>query len=249
MFNFLCWIKTLKKHKVFQRSSFSTHLCPLLGHWLSRISTDLLPLKLRKESPTIPNPNHPEFFLKNPHNLGGGFKYVLFSPRTLGKMNPLWPAYVLKTGCFNYQLAMASSWFGSLASSWCRFRSPLTAGCMKPVITLLQIWILYVFSDISDWQGWHLWFFWWVFTMVVVSLMFVFFSKFAFFGGWVNRHLRHLPKALLVLYENESCEVSGWSWGITLPGTNISHLWKRKIIVPATFKGEYVIVPWRVSWD
>ena len=31
----------------------------------------------------------------------------------------------------------------------------------------------------------------------------------------------------------------------TLLGTNISHVWKRKIIVPATFEGD-MLVPWRV---
>ena len=34
---------------------------------------------------------------------------------------------------------------------------------------------------------------------------------------------------------------------VTLQGTNISHLWKRKIIFPATFKGD-VLVPWRVNY-
>ena len=47
-------------------------------------------------------------FLFKFHNLanltlGGGFKYVLFSPRSLGKMNPFWLAHIFQMG-WNHQL-------------------------------------------------------------------------------------------------------------------------------------------------
>ena len=39
--------------------------------------------------------------------LGGGFKYFLFSTRTLGKMNPFWRSYFSDGLGKNHQLVMA----------------------------------------------------------------------------------------------------------------------------------------------
>ena len=35
---------------------------------------------------------------------GGNSNIFLFSPRTLGKMNPFWRAYIFQMGWFNHQL-------------------------------------------------------------------------------------------------------------------------------------------------
>ena len=51
-----------------------------------------------------------------PHQ-GDGFKYVLFSPRSLGKMNPFWQAY-LSTGCLNHQLVYDQAFWKPLVSQF-----------------------------------------------------------------------------------------------------------------------------------
>ena len=64
---------------------------------------------------------------------GGGFKYVLFLARKLGKMNPIWRIYFSK-GFWNHQLVMVLVQKHSKASTshitwwdfykWMRFKTP-----------------------------------------------------------------------------------------------------------------------------
>ena len=88
-----------------------------------------------------------------------------------------------------------------MASSWCRFRSPLKTDFTKPIIVFCR----YEFCIVFRYNK----------LIRLTSVIFVggYLGGCLFlFGGWVSRHL---PKALLVLYENESCEVSGWSWRLS----------------------------------
>ena len=70
--------------------------------------------------------------------LGGGFKYFLFSPRTLGKMNPFWRAY-FSDGWFNDQLAFLKRWQFGLNVSGANSLFVLGNGSPAAVYRFIQV--------------------------------------------------------------------------------------------------------------